>query len=248
MRDRSCRRQLLVRRTSDHARPPHSKPSGPSTTARRRAADSSVMSSAKMRSASRAMSGSTGDGVGKGASPASPVSPGARSAVTPASSDGPVASSVGDVASPAPRAGDGGDAGDGGLPGTQNGRVGTPSRALTHPSSSCTTDRALRSWRCRGVRHLRRAARRDRRSGRWRDGHRAGSPDTSSRADHAMPGALGHSGAATPACCTGRCGGCGSTAGRARCSELPGRLVTTPQTVQSFIDQHALARAPSRRV
>jgi hypothetical protein len=45
------------------------------------------------------------------------------------------------------------------------------SRAATrHPWSSCTTDRAPRRCRCRGVRHQLRAARRDRRSGRWRVG------------------------------------------------------------------------------
>ena len=35
-----------------------------------------------------------------------------------------------------------------GFPGAQDPRVGTPGRPLTHPSSSCTTDRAQRSCRC----------------------------------------------------------------------------------------------------
>ncbi len=77
-----------------------------------------------------------------------------------------------------------------GLPGEQNPRVGTPGRAPTHPWSSCRTGRARRSWRWRGVRHLRRAARCDRRSGRWPGGRRAGSPGTSCRAGRAMPAAL----------------------------------------------------------
>jgi hypothetical protein len=42
-----------------------------------------------------------------------------------------------------------------------------------HPSWSCTTGRARHSWRCRGAHHLPRAARRDRRSGRWPDEGRA---------------------------------------------------------------------------
>jgi len=100
-------------------------------------------------------------------------------------------------------------------------RAGVPHRGVLgpHPWWSCTIDRAPRSCRCRAVRPRLRAARCDRRSGRWPGGRRAGSPGTSPRADHARHGALGRSGAARRACCTGRCGGCGSTGGRARCSD-----------------------------
>ncbi len=105
-----------------------------------------------------------------------------------------------------------------GLPEVQNPRVGTPGRSM-HPWSSCTTGTARRSCRCRTARRQRRAARRDRRSGQRRGGTDAGSQGTSCRARRARPGALGRSGAAMPACCTGRCACCGWTLGRARCSD-----------------------------
>ncbi len=105
--------------------------------------------------------------------------------------------------------------------GVWNSRVGPPGQAPTHPWSSCTTDRARRSWRCRGAGHRLRAARRDRPSGHWPDGRHAGMPGTSCRADRARPAVLAHSGAATPVCCTARCDDCGSTAERGWCSDHP---------------------------
>ncbi len=108
-----------------------------------------------------------------------------------------------------------------GLPGVRSPRVGPPGRPQTYPSSSCTTGRAPRCCRCRRVRRLRRAARRDRRSGRPRREADADSPGTSCHAGHAKREALAHSGAARPACCRGRCAGCGWTGGRAACSGYP---------------------------
>lgn len=99
--------------------------------------------------------------------------------------------------------------------------VGTPGRALTLPWLSCRTCRARRSSRCRGARPRLRAAPRDRRSGRWPDGGHAGRPGTSCRAHRARPAAPAHLGVATGGCCTGRCGGFGSTAGRAWYSDYP---------------------------
>ena len=106
-----------------------------------------------------------------------------------------------------------------GLPRGQNPRVGPPGRPRMNPWSSCMTDRAPRSWRCRGVRLRLPAARRDRRSGLVPGGERARSRGTSSRAGRARPGALAHSGAAMLGCCRGRCGGRGSTGAHARCSD-----------------------------
>jgi hypothetical protein len=108
-----------------------------------------------------------------------------------------------------------------GLPGARNPCVGTAGRRLRHPWSSCRSGRAPRSWRCRTAHRRRRAARRDRRSGRSHDGRRAGSQGTSPRARHARRGARGRSDVARPACCTGRCAGCGWTGGRGRCSGCP---------------------------
>ncbi len=61
----------------------------------------------------------------------------------------------------------------------------------THPWWSCRSGTAPRCCRCRTAHRQRRAARRDRRSGRRLGGHDAGSPGTSCRARHARRGARG---------------------------------------------------------
>ena len=91
----------------------------------------------------------------------------------------------------------------------------------THPSSSCTICTAPTCWRHETAHRRRQGARRDRRSGRSRSGRAADSQDTSPRARHARRAGHGRSAAASPACCTGRCAGCGWTGGRARCSDYP---------------------------
>jgi hypothetical protein len=60
-----------------------------------------------------------------------------------------------------------------------------------HPSSSCTTGRAQRCCGCRTEHRQRRAARRDRRSGRSQGAQHAGNPGASSRAGHAIRRAPG---------------------------------------------------------
>ena len=92
----------------------------------------------------------------------------------------------------------------------------------TRPSSSCTTGTAPPCWRCRTRHRHRQAGRRDRRSGRPRRGRSARSRGTSCRSHRARRAARVRSAAARTACCTGRCGGCGWTGERARCSDYQG--------------------------
>jgi hypothetical protein len=118
----------------------------------------------------------------------------------------------------------------------------TSRAANRRPWSSCTTDRARRNWRRRAVRLRLRTARCDRPSGRWPGGALARNPGTSSRAwpRHARSTRVlrrCHARVAYRALWRLRFDSRACSVQR-----LPGRLVTTPQTVQSFTDQVALRR------
>ena len=95
---------------------------------------------------------------------------------------------------------------------------GLPRPRSTHPWSSCTIGTAPTCWRARTAHRQPPAGRRDQPSDRRHGGRGAHSPGTSRRTHRAKRAALGRSGVARPACCTGRCAGCGWTGGCDRCS------------------------------